>query len=267
MKQLKIYTLVLFLALSVLLGPALAQQKPAHITASGIAAAVASRGVDTISAAQLRTYLSFIASDEMEGRDTPSRGLDTVAKFIALNLGRWGFKPYGDDGTFFQKIALRRDALDATKSIAEINGEKFRVGDDFVPNPVSATVSGPLVYAGNGWVIKSKNLDPYPGVDVKDKIIVVSGQPFPGFPRGVTRQDLSGKRGEDWNSPAGYAQQHGAKAVLIIPDPQKAQNWEPQRQRALSPGGAVVEKFSTQPNGPPVPSILMSMRMANALLA
>jgi len=42
--------------------------------------------------AQMRAYLSFIASDEMEGRDTPSRGLDTTAKFIAMNLTRWGFK-------------------------------------------------------------------------------------------------------------------------------------------------------------------------------
>src|ERR1043166_1995465 len=46
------------------------------------------RAVDTIAAAQLRDYLSFIASDEMEGRDTPSRGLDTTAKFLAMNLHR-----------------------------------------------------------------------------------------------------------------------------------------------------------------------------------
>ncbi len=42
---------------------------------------------------RLRDYLTFIASDEMEGRDTPSRGLDTTAKFLAMNLARWGFKP------------------------------------------------------------------------------------------------------------------------------------------------------------------------------
>src|SRR4026209_196840 len=72
----------------------------------------AQRGVDTIAAAQLRDYLTFIASDEMEGRHTPSRGLDTTAKFLALNLARWGFKPAGDNGTFFQRIELRRDRSD-----------------------------------------------------------------------------------------------------------------------------------------------------------
>src|SRR5207237_6604158 len=76
-----------------------------------------------ISAAQLKSYLYFIASDEMEGRDTPSRGLDTTAKFIAMNLGRWGLKPAGDDGTFFQHIALRRDQLDVAH-----RSEERRVG-------------------------------------------------------------------------------------------------------------------------------------------
>jgi hypothetical protein len=61
-----------------------------------------------VTAKQLSDYLHFIASDEMEGRNTPSRGLDLTAKFIAMNLSRWGFKPAGDDGTFFQKIALKR---------------------------------------------------------------------------------------------------------------------------------------------------------------
>jgi hypothetical protein len=43
----------------------------------------------------------------MEGRDTPSRGLELTAKFLALNLSRWGLKPAGDNGTFFQRIPLR----------------------------------------------------------------------------------------------------------------------------------------------------------------
>jgi len=72
----------------------------------------AQRGIDTISAAQMHDYLSFIASDEMEGRDTPSRGLDLTAKFLSTNLARWGFKPAGDNDSYFQKIALRRDAID-----------------------------------------------------------------------------------------------------------------------------------------------------------
>lgn len=267
MKQIKIYSLVLLLALSLSLPPALAQRKPARITASGIAAAVAGRGADTISAAQLRTYLSFIASDEMEGRDTPSRGLDTVAKFIAVNLTRWGFKPAGDDGTFFQKIALRRDQVDVTKTIAEINGEKFNFGEDFVSG-IPGTISGPLVYVGRGWIVQPKGIDDYKGLDVKDKIMVVYGQ---GFPQGVTQADLRGSQPGTVISPATYAQTHGAKGIITIVNPAATPSWEMLRQRAIQPARTFVEKFMAQPQTPPVnlavPSVTVSAKMATVLLA
>src|SRR6059058_3692900 len=171
MKTIKLHSLILLVALSVSLPTALAQRKPAHAKPPGMAAAIAAHGVDTISAAQLRTYLTFIASDEMEGRDTPSRGLDTVAKFIALNLTKWGFKPAGDDGTFFQKIALHRDAIDPSTSFGVIGGQRFAYGDDVVRTGGTndGTVSGQVVFAGDGWMIKSKNLNPYAGLDVKGK--------------------------------------------------------------------------------------------------
>ena len=263
----RFFSLIVVLSLSLSLPAALGQHRAPSKTSAKTGATIgAARGVDAITAAQLRNYLTFIAADEMEGRDTPSRGLDTTAKFIAMNLNRWGFKPAGDDGTFFQKIALKRDALDASKTTAEINGQKFTFADDFLPNAVAGAISGPLVYVGNGWVIKSKNLNPYEGIDVKDKVMVVLGAPFPGFPRGIARADLSGTQGVDWSSPAIYAQQHGAKGVLMIPDSQTAQNWDQLRARVLQPARSSVEKFSTQPNAPPVPSATMSMKMANALL-
>jgi len=264
MKNLKLYSLVLLLVLALSQPLVFAQRRDAKVKATTPAALLAARGGETITAAQLRTYLTFIASDEMEGRDTPSRGLDTVAKFLAVNLARWGLKPSGDDGTFFQKIALRREALDPAKSIAEINGQKFAIGEDFIPNAVGASLTGPMVFAGNGWVIKSKNLDSYQGVDVKDKIIVVVGQ---GFPKGITRADLAGRQGEDWSSPSVYGQAHGAKGVLVIGDAQTMQNWEQLRQRSLQPARAFVEKFTTQTPATARPSILMSSKMATALFA
>jgi hypothetical protein len=263
MRKLKLYSTMLALALALSQAlqfqPAFAQSKPAK---SAAARTIAARGVDTISAAQLKNYLSFIAADEMEGRDTPSRGLDTTAKFIAMNLERWGFKPAGDEGTFFQRIALRRDQLDPPKSSAEINGQKFSFGDDFLPNAVAATLTGPLVYVGRGWIIQSKNIDDYKGIEVKDKIMVVLGG---GLPPGLTQADVRGNQGQTVANPSLYAQQHGAKGILVIPSATVMQNWEQQRQRAVQPARAVVEKFQAQTSNAPVPTITMSMKMANAL--
>jgi Zn-dependent M28 family amino/carboxypeptidase len=239
-----------------------AQRSGSKPKATAAVALMTARGVDTISAAQLRDYLYFIASDEMEGRDTPSRGLDTTAKFIAMNLSRWGFKPAGDDGTFFQKIALRRDQIDPAHTSAEINGQKFTIGDDFLPNAVSATLTGPPVYVGRGWIVQSKNVDDYKGIEVKDKIMVVFGQ---GLPPGLTQADMRANQGQGLASPANYARQHGAKGILTVPDAGTTQNWEQQRQRLMLPPRATVEKFQTQTNNAPVPTITMSAKMANAL--
>lgn len=262
-RTLKLYSLILLAALSLALPTTFAQRPATRASSHSSRAVLKARSVDTISTAQLRSYLSFIASDEMEGRDTPSRGLDTTAKFIAMNLQRWGFKPMGDDGTFFQKIALKREAIDPDKCSAQIDGKEFTIGEDFLPNAVAATLTGPLVFAGNGWVIKAKNIDPYQGVDVKDKVIVVVGS---NFPRGITRTDLAGRMGTDWSSPAVYARDHGAKGVLVIPDANALLSWEQLKTRAMLPPRSVVEKFTTQPSNPPVPTIVMSMKMATALL-
>ncbi len=261
-------SLVVALSLFVLPLTGVAQQRPAETPKPFSTKVLNARGVEKITVPQLREYLSVIASDAMEGRDTPSKGLDDTAKFIAEHLKKWRFKPAGDDGTFFQKIALRRDAIEGANSSAEINGQKFSFGEDFLPNAVNATFEGPLVFAGNGWVIKSKNLNPYEGIDVKNKIIVVMGQPFPGLPRGIARGDLAGRQGVDWSSPSIYAQQNGAKGVLTIPDPQAVQNWEQYRARATQGGRVVVEKFTPQQQPPPpnVSSVLMSMKMATALM-
>ena len=63
-------------------------------------------GADLITAGQMRDYLFFIASDELEGRRAPSRGFDIAAKFIATLLSRWEMTPAGDDGGFLQMIAV-----------------------------------------------------------------------------------------------------------------------------------------------------------------
>jgi hypothetical protein len=61
--------------------------------------------VDHISVDSLRGNLSFLASDALEGRDTPSRGLDIAAEFIASQFRRAGLEaPPGDthDENYFQ---------------------------------------------------------------------------------------------------------------------------------------------------------------------
>jgi hypothetical protein len=58
------------------------------------------RALASISVDSLRGNLSFIASNLLEGRDTPSRGLDIAALYIAAQFRREGLEAAGDDGYF-----------------------------------------------------------------------------------------------------------------------------------------------------------------------
>lgn len=59
--------------------------------------------LDKISAKSLEGHLSFIASDLLEGRATPSKGLDIAAEYIAAQFRRAGLEPAGDKG-YFQSV-------------------------------------------------------------------------------------------------------------------------------------------------------------------
>ncbi len=226
---------------------------------------------DGVTAKQLSDYLHFVASDEMEGRDTPSRGLDTTAKFIGMNLSRWGFKPAGDNGTFYQKMAMTREALDTAATTLEINGQSFVLNEDFYRVSGTGTASGTVVFGKDGWMVKSKGIDAFAGVDVKGKIVVLSS---PGFsqatviprPNGVTDDDLKGEPGVDWANPMTYAKKKGAAAVIVIAPPQLQGMWG--RLRGFLGGGSLyVDKLrETPPNSnTDIPAFLVSEKVANAI--
>src|SRR5688572_30778210 len=116
-------TSVLVLGVSSVPLAVLAQRKAAKTSRTAPASLASQRGADAITAAQMKDYLSFIASDLMEGRDTPSRGLDITAQFLATQLSRWGFKPAGDDGSYFQKIALGKDTTEKAETRVLLNAQ------------------------------------------------------------------------------------------------------------------------------------------------
>jgi hypothetical protein len=257
--------------------PVVAQRRSSSSQPASAATATAApgrRAAETISASQLKDYLSFVASDLMEGRDTPSRGLDMTAQFIAMNLSRWGIRPAGDNGTYFQKIALRRTRINSAQTSAEVAGQSYRYGEDFlaqlslpgIGGALMGTGSGALVYVGSGWVIKARNLDAYQGVDVTGKIMIVAGA---GFPRGVSFNDIrTGTRGQDWSDPMTYAVAHGAKGIIYVPGFQNLAFWNRTRQNAEERGSVIVEKFQNPAtaSSATVPAIVASLPMLNSLM-
>src|SRR5262245_55338861 len=50
---------------------------------------------DALTQEELKIYLYYLASDQLEGRNFPSRGYDAAALYIASHLAEWGLKPGG----------------------------------------------------------------------------------------------------------------------------------------------------------------------------
>ncbi|HWZ31174.1 MAG TPA: M28 family peptidase [Bryobacteraceae bacterium] len=119
-----------------------------------------------ISADSLRGHLSFIASDLLEGRNTPSRGLDLAAEYIAAQFRRAGLEPIGDDG-YFQT---------ATMSVREQNPQGFEM---------SVTAGGKTlrIEPDQAAILTEKRIemDNVPiAIEPKDpagKVVLVTGRP------------------------------------------------------------------------------------------
>src|SRR5215471_18726486 len=85
--------------------------------------------VDSISEEELKVYDYFLASDQLEGRNFPSRGFDTAALYVASHLAEWGLKPGGSTSKtngplqpFLMPFELVSKQVVADQSKASITG-------------------------------------------------------------------------------------------------------------------------------------------------
>lgn len=115
-----------------------------------------------ITPAELRLFLEYIASDALEGRNTPSTGLNAASEFIAFNLKRFGVKPGGDNGTYFQKLKLVKSSFKADGTSILAGNRSFKLDEDFILSQGNAgSFAGPALYI-------PKSAD---GVNVEGKIV------------------------------------------------------------------------------------------------
>ena len=164
-----------------------------HVTA--LVLALASAGcasvppVADISPGALRSHVSFLASDLLEGRGTPSRGQDLAVEYIAAQFRGAGLEPAGDDG-YFQtanwQYAERKEGdvvLNVSAGGATITVPPGGATGNFLePLILGAT---PAVFMD--WRDALENNEAATG-----KVLVVPAAPVPGAAR-VLQQKLKGK--------------------------------------------------------------------------
>lgn len=185
---------------------------PQYPSASSAANKAINGSQNTITSQRLQAHLEFIADDLLEGRNTPSRGLDLAALYIASQLKLWGVEPGGDNGTYFQNISRVVQRIDVEKTYLKVGDTELAFDKDFQAYLPGFELEAKIVYVGNGFIIPSMDIDPYKGVDVKDKILLV----LSGAPIGVNEEEIYNGTLKDAEAPEMVAKRLGAKAVFVL---------------------------------------------------
>jgi len=108
-----------------------------------------SRLIAAIRADVMKAHISFLASDLLEGRDTPSRGLELAEEYIAAQFRRLGLDPISTDGSYFQTASF-------LKVTQPMNGFRVKVE---LPDGKSWESMGPKVLVNSAAALHASNLE------------------------------------------------------------------------------------------------------------
>ncbi len=218
---------------------------PAH-PAAGASVKIGG-GSSEITKSEIEENVTFIASDDMDGRMTGTEGASRAARFLADQFGAIGLDPIDGDSymqefpfTSGLEIIEEETALQIHDS--DGNTDALELGEGFRPLGFSASgkVEGDVVFAGYGLFISGapgEGYDSYDGLDVTDKIVLVLR---------YVPEEVSVERRQTLNRHAGLrykamlARERGAKGILVATGPNSPNGGElvPLRfDRSLSDSG------------------------------
>jgi hypothetical protein len=141
-----------------------------------------------------------------------------AAEFIVRKFREYGLEPGGDNGTYLQSYSFPMFDFTGPCRFAVIQGGKARYytyGTDFQIQNLSdgGRAEEEVIFVGYGMSVDG--FDEYSSVDVRDKIVMA----LEGVPQNVNRR---WPEGSGWDSAKSKeAARHGARALLLVPDPDK----------------------------------------------
>jgi hypothetical protein len=163
--------------------------------------AAAGGGLASIQVGDLRAWLTYIASDELQGRALYSAGLGLAAGYIQDHLREWHVQPAGDPGMYLQTArVLGVKATSRSSVTVQIGAESrtFKDGDGITlpknQGGKRTIVAGQVEFAGYGLDIPAAHHEDYPGKDVRGAAVVWLGTNGPkGLDAERYRLILSGR--------------------------------------------------------------------------
>ena len=143
-----------------------------------------SEGAESITIAELRDHMFYLASDELEGRKSGTAGYDKAAEYVVTQLRQTGLTPVCKNKdsslSFYQEIAIDKYSPGQNNSISIIKDADKRTysfEDDFIieyggPFETRELSSG-LVFVGNGIKEPEFGINDYKNVDVTGKWVIM----------------------------------------------------------------------------------------------
>jgi hypothetical protein len=179
--------------------------QPGSPQAAALAEAVAS-----IRQQDFFARIGFLASDALEGRDTPSPGLEVAAAYIGSEYHRFGLQPAGDEGTWYQRWPFTTRSLDVAgvrfdlQSAGRTRQLEYR-SDYYVAGGARASFSGGLVFVGADVPAASER-----GELLRDRAVLML-MPAAGQGQGQAQQGF-----QRLNRARAAADSAGAGALIVI---------------------------------------------------
>ena len=222
--------------------------------AAGAQQASSAKGAASIVEPDLKVWLTYLSSDELQGRATYTEGLGLAAGYIASHLQQWGVKPAGDNGTYLQTVRVLGIRTNSKASITvDLNGQSrtFKDGEGVTFSKQMGgkqTIDGnDIAFVGYGLEMPAAQLDDYEGLAAKGKVIVYLGPQGPAnLPQGSGR--LLSARGRN-------AFSKGAAAVIA---PASVRGGG--RGAAPAPAAAGAKPSAPPPGAPAAPAAPVSGR-------
>jgi hypothetical protein len=158
----------------------------AIVVGAVVSVTAAGSGVASIESQDLKEWLSYLSSDELEGRAVFSTGIGLAAAYVEGHLHAWGVKPAGDQGGYLQTVrVLGVKATSHATVTLDVNGERRTFSDgDAVTFPKNMggkrrfTVDR-VEFAGYGLDAPAAAHMDYRGKDVKDAAVIWLGSNGP----------------------------------------------------------------------------------------
>jgi hypothetical protein len=152
-------------------------------------------GAASINEPDLKQWLTYLSSDELQGRATYTEGLGLAAGYISAHLAQWGVKPAGDGGTYLQTVKVLGVRTNSKASVTvDVNGQSrtFKDGEGITfPKQMGGkqTIEGKdIAFVGYGLQIPAAELDDYADGSPKGKVVVYLGSQGPSdIPRNSFR--------------------------------------------------------------------------------